>query len=96
MTAREITRAHGGDWYGTYGLVPGPGHSDDDRSLKVYDLNADSTGRRRRLGRPEGYWSVTPPAVAVIEPEVLAADLPVIINEAVDRLGGPPVQEALR
>ncbi len=39
MTAREITRAHGGDWYGTYGLVPGPGHSDDDRSLKVYDLN---------------------------------------------------------
>jgi hypothetical protein len=45
---------------------------------------ADSTGRRRRLGRPEGYWSVTPPVVAVIEPEVLAADLPVIINEAVD------------
>jgi len=37
MTARAITRAHRGDWYGSYGLVPGPGHSPKDRSLKVWD-----------------------------------------------------------
>jgi AAA domain len=30
-----ITRALGGDWYGTYGCAPGPGHSRKDRSLKV-------------------------------------------------------------
>jgi hypothetical protein len=30
-----ITRALGGDWYGTYGCAPGPGHSRKDRSLKI-------------------------------------------------------------
>ena len=37
MTARCLTKAHGGDWTGTYGLLPGPGHSKRDRSLKVWD-----------------------------------------------------------
>jgi hypothetical protein len=37
MNAREVVRAHGGDWCGSYGLVPGPGHSPKDRSLKVWD-----------------------------------------------------------
>jgi hypothetical protein len=37
--AREITEARGGDWRGSYGLVPGPGHSDRDRSCKVWDGN---------------------------------------------------------
>jgi hypothetical protein len=32
-------KAHGGDWLGSYGKVPGPGHSDKDRSLKVWDYN---------------------------------------------------------
>jgi hypothetical protein len=30
-----ITRALGGDWYGSYGCAPGPGHSRKDRSLKI-------------------------------------------------------------
>jgi hypothetical protein len=30
-----ITRALGGDWHGTYGRAPGPGHSRKDRSLKI-------------------------------------------------------------
>ena len=37
MTARDITKAQGGDWHGYYGLVPGPGHSRKDRSVKVMD-----------------------------------------------------------
>jgi hypothetical protein len=37
MRARQITRALGGDWSGSYGLVPGPGHSPRDRSVKVSD-----------------------------------------------------------
>ena len=37
MTARSITKARGGDWSGNYGLLPGPGHSPKDRSLKVWD-----------------------------------------------------------
>ena len=36
MGAREIVKARGGDWRGSYGVVPGPGHSDQDRSLKVW------------------------------------------------------------
>ncbi len=40
--ARSITKALGGDWQGTYGLVPGPGHSASDRSVSVRD---DDTGR---------------------------------------------------
>ena len=35
--ARTITKARGGDWSGSYGLLPGPGHSAKDRSLKVWD-----------------------------------------------------------
>ena len=37
MNARELTRRLGGDWHGSYGLVPGPGHSAIDRSVKVLD-----------------------------------------------------------
>ena len=37
VNAREITGALGGDWHGSYGLCPGPGHSPHDRSLKVSD-----------------------------------------------------------
>jgi len=37
MTARDITKELGGDWAGSYGLCPGPGHSPRDRSLKVWD-----------------------------------------------------------
>lgn len=37
MSALEITKRLGGDWRGSYGLIPGPGHSTRDRSLKVYD-----------------------------------------------------------
>lgn len=37
MTARAITKTRGGDWSGNYGLLPGPGHSPKDRSLKVWD-----------------------------------------------------------
>jgi len=37
MGAREIVKARGGDWRGSYGLVPGPGHSPKDRSLKLWD-----------------------------------------------------------
>jgi hypothetical protein len=33
--ARQITKQLGGDWHGRYGLLPGPGHSGNDRSLKV-------------------------------------------------------------
>jgi hypothetical protein len=72
MTAREITRTHGGDWYGTYGLVPGPGHSDDDRSVKVYDFNGktyvysfvddDWKVCRKHLGLDDGdVWRRHPP-----------------------------------
>ena len=33
--AKRIVCALGGNWYGYYGTVPGPGHSDDDRSVTV-------------------------------------------------------------
>ena len=38
MGAREIVKARGGDWCGSYGLVPGPGHSVQDRSCKVWQV----------------------------------------------------------
>ena len=37
MTAREIVAALDGDWHGHYGMVPAPGHSKRDRSVKVMD-----------------------------------------------------------
>lgn len=37
VTAKELTARVGGDWCGTYGLIPGPGHSQQDRSVKVWD-----------------------------------------------------------
>lgn len=33
--ARDLTHYFGGDWNGRFGLVPGPGHSKGDRSLKI-------------------------------------------------------------
>ena len=33
--AQELTRKLGGDWCGHYGLAAGPGHSKNDRSLKI-------------------------------------------------------------
>lgn len=35
--ARDLTQRLGGDWHGSYGLVPGPGHSHRDRSVSVID-----------------------------------------------------------
>lgn len=37
VRAYEITRALHGSWNGRYGLIPGPGHSPQDRSLCVRD-----------------------------------------------------------
>lgn len=37
MNARAITAALGGSWHGSYGRVPGPGHSQRDRSVGVID-----------------------------------------------------------
>lgn len=37
LDARAITKQFGGDWHGKHGLLPGPGHSPRDRSLKVWD-----------------------------------------------------------
>lgn len=39
--AEAITRAKGGDWHGSYGLIPGPGHSASDRSMSVKDNGLD-------------------------------------------------------
>ncbi len=36
-TAKKITQSLGGSWHGRYGLVPGPGHSQNDRSLQITD-----------------------------------------------------------
>jgi hypothetical protein len=36
-SAKALTKALGGDWHGTYGMAPGPGHSPCDRSLKIID-----------------------------------------------------------
>src|SRR5262245_22959446 len=39
--AHSLTKQMGGDWNGHYGLVPGPGHSARDRSLKVSAHDTD-------------------------------------------------------
>lgn len=36
-TAQSITQAYGGDWHGSYGLIPSPGHSAKDRGTRVSD-----------------------------------------------------------
>ena len=36
-TAQDITRAYAGDWHGTYGTIPSPGHSRRDRGTTVKD-----------------------------------------------------------
>lgn len=41
--ARRITHALGGDWCGSFGKVPGPGHTPADRSLAIRD-RADGRG----------------------------------------------------
>lgn len=35
--AQEITRHYGGDWHGSYGSFPAPGHSKSDRGVTVKD-----------------------------------------------------------
>lgn len=35
--AQEIVRSLNGDWHGSYGLAPGPGHSTKDRSMLILD-----------------------------------------------------------
>ncbi|MBB6193361.1 RecA-family ATPase [Sphingobium wenxiniae] len=35
--AQEITRHYGGDWHGSYGTFPAPGHSKQDRGVSVKD-----------------------------------------------------------
>lgn len=37
--AQEITRHHGGDWHGSYGTFPAPGHSKHDRGVTVKDIS---------------------------------------------------------
>ena len=74
MGARELTKARSGDWCGTYGLVPGPGHSPKDRSLKVSDFNGGIRVHsfagdcwkecRAHLGLDDD-WQPTPPLSAV-------------------------------
>ena len=39
--AQEITRAFGGEWHGSYGAFPSPGHSKADRGMTVKDAEGD-------------------------------------------------------
>jgi hypothetical protein len=39
--AKHITHVLGGDWRGTYGSIPGPGHSRKDRSVTIRDHSSD-------------------------------------------------------
>jgi hypothetical protein len=41
MKAQHITRALGGDWHGSYGTVPAPGHSHKDRSVSIRPHSSD-------------------------------------------------------
>lgn len=36
LTARELVAKFGGDWLGSYGLMPAPGHSKADRGVKAW------------------------------------------------------------
>ncbi len=38
--AQDITRHYGGDWHGSYGAIPAPGHSKDDRGVTVRDTES--------------------------------------------------------
>src|SRR5208337_1127465 len=40
--AQKIVRHLGGEWRGRYGLAPGPGHSKQDRSLKIWPHATDA------------------------------------------------------
>jgi len=50
--AEKITRAKGGDWHGHQGLIPGPGHSANDRSLSVRDKGVDEVLLHSFAGDP--------------------------------------------
>ena len=39
--AQEVTRALGGEWHGSYGAAPGPGHGKHDRSLTIRPHRTD-------------------------------------------------------
>ena len=39
--AQEVTRALGGEWHGSYGAAPGPGHKKTDRSLTIRPHRTD-------------------------------------------------------
>jgi hypothetical protein len=54
--AREITLALGGDWHGKYGLVPGPGHSPRDRSLRIAASQSDPDDVHVHCFAPGDSW----------------------------------------
>ena len=78
MGARELTHSRGGDWRGSYGLVAGPGHSEADRSLKVWQVGDrvychsfagdDWRECRRHLGLEDGRERDHGPSTPTPEP----------------------------
>ena len=55
MSARSVTETLGGKWcQAGYGLVPGPGHSARDRSVKVWDSLDGGVAPAPRSGASPG------------------------------------------
>lgn len=54
--AKEITAQLGGDWKGDYGLVPGPNHSKQDRSVLVRDSDQFPDGVLVHCFSPADDW----------------------------------------
>ncbi len=54
--ARHITNRLKGDWHGTRGLVPGPGHSSHDRSVSVTDAPGQPDGILVHCYSPADDW----------------------------------------
>lgn len=80
LDARSVVKQFGGDWCGKHGLVPGPGHSPRDRSLKVWEAadgkvlvhsfaGDDWRDCRQHLGLDDGNdWRQRPPVPARPQP----------------------------